>query len=257
MDIHQNEKEIAVFNFRINDLVTGKLIMVDKNISNLLKFIALSPQLSQCVSETLLGVSYAAEFERARTYVTQADGKVRPRLVLPQDCNRLVTFVICLLAELDSQQRNILDFLQEYFYDKDSQSSYDKFCDAILRPFRSAGELVLAGDYDISIDVVQQKTAEKYFDAEQVYISSQAFPHIIDELQILSDKVRREFNAGKALKNDMLQMCEALYNAIVCRNPKLVNLFWIGLFYTFKVARFADGNISRLEALLYKNNLIS
>lgn len=257
MEINSSEVQFSTFITRINDLISSKLILVDKHISSLLKFVAATPQIGQCVADTLQSVSYSSEFEKARTCTTEADGRVRARLVLPQDNNRIVTFLVCLLAEIDNGQRNILDFLQEYFFDKDTQVSYNKFCDAMLRPFKKACEAILFGNLDQNQNTTSKRCSDVYFAAEEVYISSQAYPQLLDELQFLVDRVEREFSSGKAQKADMLLMCEALYNSVVSRNPKLINLFWIGLFYTFKTAKFAETNISKLEGLLYKNNLIS
>jgi hypothetical protein len=106
---------LALFTASINQMMESPLIMVDKQIANLLKSVTRVPELMKCLQETIKATSYATEFSRAQVVLTRPDGTVERKLKLPIEPARLFTFVVCLLMQVDSAKLNFIDFLKEYF----------------------------------------------------------------------------------------------------------------------------------------------
>lgn len=220
------KNELAYFTDSVNKLIEGKLILVDKNIAQVLQCVATVPALCKCLSDTVRTTSYVTEFSRARVTWTKPDGTVEARLKLPAERNRLFAFVVCLLTEVDSERRNFLDFLKEYYHETDNNVGYEKFADEVLRPFKQAGETILHTVDPDSLNVEHSIRAERYFKAEKIYVASD----VLAKLLALTDTVRsfcRLHNGDDCA--DLVTACEYFSNALHLKNPKILGVSWLAL----------------------------
>jgi len=121
-----------------------EMLLADKSISSLLKCVASIPEFTSVVGRTLERISYVEEFERCRVFYFK-DAKTHLRFILPNEKNRVFTLVVCLLSEIDSGRRNLLQFLHEYFPNAESDDflAYQRFAQNILVPFAKAGDSIL------------------------------------------------------------------------------------------------------------------
>ena len=230
-----NTNDLAYFNDSVNTLIEGKLILIDKHVAQVLKCVANSPILCQVLSDTVKTMTYATEFSRARVTWTRNDGVVESRLKLPVDRNRLFTFVVCLLAEVDSGRRSILDFLKEYYNDVNNDASYAKFANEVLKPFKRAGEAILSSIDPESFHLPYLEQAEKYFQAEKIYVETSVLEQLLAQMEEIrlaintlpvSDNERFEFNA----------VSEFLVNALYLKNPKILAVSYLA--YKNTVAKY-------------------
>lgn len=219
---------LAVFTDSINNLIDSKLILVDGNIATLLKSIAQLPPLTKCLADTLKTSSYVNEFSRARITWTRADGTTETKLKLPTDRNRLFAFVVCLLMEIDSGKRNLIEFLKEYYYDADSNISYMQFVSQVLKPFKRAGETILRSVDPDSLNAEELQRAEDYFFAERIYIGTEVLRELLDRVE----HIRSSLNSVKFNNDDFrlecVTMTNALTNALHLKNPRILRIVWIG-----------------------------
>lgn len=226
------KNELAYFTDSVNRLIEGKLILVDKNIAQVLKCVATVPTLCKCLSETVRTTSYVTEFSRARVTWTKPDGTVEARLKLPAERNRLFAFVVCLLTEVDAGRRNFLDFLKEYYHETDSNVGYEKFANEVLRPFKQAGETILHSVDPDSLNVEHSIRAERYFKGEKIYVPS----GVLANLLALCDDVRAFCSfSGVAVKDDLLLACDCFCNALHLKNPKILGVSWLALKSTLRL----------------------
>ncbi len=222
--------EIVNFTDSVNTLIEGQLILVDKHIAQVLKCVATSPTLCATLSETVKTMSYAVEFSRARVTWTRSDGTVECSLKLPGDRNRLFTFVVCLLTEVDTGKRNLLDFLKEYYNAGNNDLSYQRFAEDVLKPFRQAGEALLSVPGADGPDFRNLEQAEQFFHAERIYIATADVNAILDEMEAIRQIAVRthlpqnadfEYNAAS----------EYLVNALYLKNPKIISLAFLAYKY--------------------------
>ena len=221
-----NTNELAYFTDSVNTLIEGKLILIDKHIASVLKCVAISPTLRNALSETVKTMSYSTEFSRARVTWTRNDGVAESRLKLPVDRNRLFAFVVCLLTEVDSGRRNILEFLKEYYNDVNNDLSYAKFAEEVLKPFKQAGETILSTIDPESLNVQYVEQAERFFRAEKIYIDTGTLSQILAEVEgirllittsNLSESEICEYNA----------VSEYFVNALYLKNPKILSVSYL------------------------------
>ena len=232
-----NTNEIAYFTDSVNTLIEGKLILIDKHIAQVLKCVATSPTLCQTLSETIKTMSYVTEFSRARVTWTRSDGVVEARLKLPADRNRLFAFVVCLLTEVDSGRRNILDFLKEYYNDINNDASYARFAEEVLKPFKKAGEVILSTIDPESLNIKNVEQAERYFKAEKIYIETGALEQIISEMEQIRQIVSAK-SLTKAEEYEFNTVAECLVNALYLKNPKILSISYLA--YKNTLLRYAD-----------------
>ena len=221
-----SSNQLAEFTNGVNNLIESKLILVDKNIATVLKCVATTPVLCKCLADTIKTTSYATEFSRAKVSWTTTEGRVVNQLKLPVDRNRLFSFVVCLLTEVDSGRRNFLDFLKEYYHPTDSNLGYEKFANEVLKPFKQAGVSMLANVDPESFDGENTARAEKFFTAEKMYIESTLLKDIFQQIEQINIKVHCE-DFQPSVVEEISILCEYLSNALYLKNPKILWIVWI------------------------------
>ena len=221
-----NTNEIAYFTDSVNTLIEGKLILIDKHIAQVLKCVATSKTLCQTLSETLQTMSYATEFSRARVTWTRSDGVVESRMKLPQDRNRLFAFVVCLLTEVDSGRRNILDFLKEYYNEPSDDLNYVKFAEQVLKPFKKAGEAILSTIDPQSLNAQYLEQAERFFNAEKIYIETGVLEQVFSEMEQIRMAVS-SLTLTQAEQYEFNTVSEYLVNALYLKNPKILQVTYL------------------------------
>ncbi len=222
--------EIAYFTESVNTLIEGKLILIDKHIAQVLKCVAASRTLCNILSETVQTMSYATEFSRARVTWTRPDGTVECSLKLPTDRNRLFSFVVCLLTEVDAGRRNILEFLKEYYYAGNNDRSYQRFADEVLKPFKQAGEALLSSIDPESVNVQYVAQAEHFFQAEKIYIGTTLLKQILDTVEQIRQTVLRQ-NPSSGASSEYNFASEYLVNSLYLKNPKIISVSFLAYKY--------------------------
>lgn len=232
-----NTNEIAYFTDSVNTLIEGKLILIDKHIAQVLKCVATSKTLCLNLAETVQTMSYSTEFSRARVTWTRSDGVVESSLKLPTDRNRLFAFVVCLLTEVDSGKRNILEFLKEYYNEPNNDLSYDKFSEEVLKPFKKAGEAILSQLDPASVNVAAYERAERFFKAEKIYIETSVLEQVMSEMTLVHQLMgARTLSQAESYEYETAREC--FENALNLKNPKILSVSYLA--YKNTLARYAE-----------------
>lgn len=245
-----NRNSLALFSYSVNQLIESSLIMVDKHIAQLLKVVANEPVLTKVLRETLQTTSYVTEFSRAKVVLTRPDGKTESKLKLPNDRNKLFSFVVCLLLEIDGGKRQLIEFLKDFYYDADSNVSFLNFVNSVLRPFKTAGESILKSIDPESFDEGATTKAENYFYGENIYIGTEQMNTMLSAIQEIREIVENAGNLQYVDKVECLTMCDTLVNALHLKNPKIITFCWIGFKNTVKVLPQTSKQVVLLFQLL-------
>ncbi len=119
-----------------DELVSGKYFDADKKISELLKIVAESQELTDLFSAVTERFDYL-EAKTAYLRYPASLGVDYGAAYLPTERGEVLAFVFCLLVELDGGELKLNEFLLRYFYEDGSYTaSYALFSDRMMRPFR-------------------------------------------------------------------------------------------------------------------------
>lgn len=239
--------ELAIFTDSVNTLIEGQLILVDKHIAQVLKSVVSSPTLCHALSEASKNMSYATEFSRARVTWTKLDGTVESSIKLPTDHDRLFAFVVCLLTEVDCGRRNLMDFIKEYYNAGSNDSSFAKFANEVLKPFKQAGEAILSKIDPESLNFQYIEQAERFFKAEKIYIETAALNRVLDEMEAIRQlTVSMHPALSPADVMEYNTVSEYMVNSLYLKNPKIITISFLA--YRYVAAKY-DGATSHLQII--------
>lgn len=217
----------SLFSSRVDAVINSKIIISDRAIAQLLKCIASVDEFTECIRNSLTQYPYVNEFSRARIEYPTKDGTMKYKLNIPSETNRLFTFVVCLLTELDNKRRNILDFLREYFSSTNNNDSYVKFCESVLIPFKSAGERILGAEVPVVVDLY--KEAEEFFAESGAFISSLA----LSQLQVCINDIKENIASDGVIpqleRNNLLLMLTTLGHSLQLKKLRLIKVSYLAI----------------------------
>lgn len=253
-----------VFNERVHNLINSHLLLADKAISSLLKCVATTPEFTSTIGRTLERISYVEEFERCRVFYFK-DAKTHLRFILPTDKNRVFTLVVCLLSEIDSGRRNLLQFLHEYFPTPESDDflAFQRFAQNILVPFAKAGDSILKEletpcqtlDAKIQTETEQQPdTTNREPNTPQ--LETDVYKKLFYEIDAFCFKVENDSTASLLQKDECLSLANALRDALLDKNEKLIRQLWIGFNNTLIVNNVNNDSCVKIQNLLQEANLL-
>ncbi len=131
-----NYEQIQRFLHVCDDLVGGTYHTADTEISDALRAIAESKELTNLFGAVTAGYDFPAA-KRAYLRETSDEANGRGTAYLPAARNEILAFVFCLFVEIDGGALRLNDFLLRYFYvDGSYTASYAIFADRMIRPFR-------------------------------------------------------------------------------------------------------------------------
>lgn len=244
------KNELAYFTDTVNNLIEGKLILVDKNIAQVLQCVATVPALCKCLSDTVHQISYATEFSRARVTWTRPDGTVEAKLKLPAERDRLFAFVVCLLTEVDTGRRNFLEFLKEYYHETDNNLGYEKFINEALKPFKRAGEMILRSVDPESLNTESAAHAERFFNVEKIYIPSKVSTELQNETERVMGIIRFADSYAVLSRDDLLLACDYFLNALRLKNPKILGVSWLALKSLMQINSVVSESLQKMSQLM-------
>lgn len=119
-----------------DELISGKYILADNKIGEVLRAIAASEELTGLFSAVTERFDYPTAKQAYLKYPAEPGG-TRGAAYLPSDRADLIAFVFCLLVDFDSGALRLNDFLRKFFHEDGSfTASYTLFVERMIRPFR-------------------------------------------------------------------------------------------------------------------------
>lgn len=133
--MEDRNRDMQRFFAACDELITGKFIVAEKKISELLRSVATCDDLMGLFTAVTRGFDYQAA---KRAYLREPiNTRTRGEAYLPAEETELLAFVFCLLVEFDNGTMRLGDFLLHYFYEDGSYTaSYALFVERVIRPFR-------------------------------------------------------------------------------------------------------------------------
>ena len=221
-----------------NEMIAGKFIMSDIKVSKLLKSIATCEELYNLFAKCLLNFNYKQEFRNAiRTQMVNGG-----MFVLPDENDKKMALVFCVLLDLDNQKFTLQNFINEYFYNKDGYNlSYKSFAYNILIPFKNAilnelnidenGEkldsMLLSEEKMENQEVIQNPNSEISINDKNKIL----YANLVVAVNDLYSAVLKDSKIKADQKNEIFIITNAIKEALKLENIKIVNALIIPLEY--------------------------
>lgn len=120
-----------------DELINEKFNSAEKNVTEILKSIAASRELTDLFAAVTDQLDYPAA-KRAYLKFPADKASSHGAAYLPADRGEVLAFVFCLLVEFDEGSLRLNDFLLRYFYEDGSYTaSFSLFAERMIRPFRN------------------------------------------------------------------------------------------------------------------------
>lgn len=117
---------IDKFLFSINSMLESKYILIDRKIADILLAIADTHEVYNLIAECMVNFDFKEEWKNATT--TNA-------MKLPKTDEKRISFIFCLLNNLDDKNLDATHLLEKYFSYDGNISPYELFCKSIIVEF--------------------------------------------------------------------------------------------------------------------------
>lgn len=199
------------------NMVTSKLVLAEKSISELLRQIAQNDGIYNLIAETVLGFNYEKELSSAM------QGGV---LVLPKTDDKIIPLVFCILNEIDNGKISAITFITRTFNDS-KEEGYRAFCEEIVLPFVEAIKNALGAE-DVANDKCELSNESSKI--EELFSSE-----LIDRMKYITSEVSDKLNNLKRVDMDAKSAVNTICFSIDLCLSELQLLGVFGLFSGLKM----------------------
>lgn len=213
-----NKQSINIDKFLIsvNNMIESKYILIDRRISDILLSIADTHEVYNLVAECMVNFDFKQEWKKATTTNV---------MKLPQGDEKRISFIFCLLNNIDDKNLDATNVLEKYFSYDSKISPYELFCRNVIAEL---GRLVVK---KLNIDSNNSEVIENVEFAKAIEIAA-----VTDEFSVLV-KLLDDFCAflvsQKKIKHCYMQKNDLV--AIVSTFKQVVENRQIEYFYSYLV----------------------
>lgn len=124
----QTDSTIDEFVLSTQNLISSKYLLIDRRISELLRAIASSEKIYNLIAECMVNFDFIEEWRNAVK---------ENKLVLPADEAKKISFIFCMLNNVDDKNLDLTKVLDHYFSYDENHTPYELFCRSIVLEFRN------------------------------------------------------------------------------------------------------------------------
>lgn len=223
---YPESENIKIKNFfdACNEMIQGRFILSDIKISKILKAIANSEVLYNLFAEVLSDFKFKEEFENAKT-PNKVNGGY---FAVPEQDEKIVALVFCILLEVDNQKMNLQNFVNDYFYSPEGYNiSYSNFSLSVLVPFKNA-VLNLLGCNEDGTPIKEEEEEVEPEEEEPNHKQKILFANLRMSLnELLSVIVKSKISYEE--KEELKIIINALFEAIEMESLIIINALVIPL----------------------------
>lgn len=183
----------------------SKYILMEKNISKILKTIAKGGTLYNIVADRVIGYNFKTDMEKFMA---------NPSFDFIESENNVIPFVFCLLNEMDNGNIDVFAFTRAIFGD-DNKIAYEGFSKEIIERFEAHMIKVVNKLMSINLDAEIKKSSE--LKNEFPMFDSAFVSRITYIMENIMSKVTEEKVKKFPLKNDTTTI---LFSVMVCLERK-------------------------------------
>ena len=222
------ENSLQPFVEACDKMCQSKFIMIDKRISDVLKTIAKSDEVFECIKGCMVNFNFEKEWKLATSKLGT--------LLMPEEPHRFVAFVFALLNFIDDKRISASDLLSKYFAKSENQAGpYYEFCQTVILRFK---EVIVSKLLNRKEVVVEEKKPKIVVNIDE---------HITARLMFLAKDLKEYVVGLKKVKNstitkgELLEIISSIINAIKNGHFSYIKAFVIAI----KAAKGKDKEIDR------------
>ncbi|MGN1258699.1 MAG: hypothetical protein ACI4T8_00455 [Christensenellales bacterium] len=183
----------------------SKFILMEKNISRILKTIAKGGTLYNIIADRIIGYNFKADFERFINC---------PSFDYIESENNCIPFIFCLLNEMDNGNIDIFAFVKVVFGD-DNKVAYEGFSKEIIERFENHMIKVVNKLLSINLDAEIQKSSEL---KNEFPMFDNAF---VSRINYVMDNIMHKISTEKASKFPLKKEASTIvFSVTVCLDRK-------------------------------------
>lgn len=237
-----NSKDLKDFMEKCDTLCKSKLILADKKISNLLKSIAASEDLCIFFKQCLEDFNYKIEFLKAKQ--PQAEKKDKFILKMPEG-KTLIAFVFCLLCEFENKEKDLTDFLIEFYdYNELFCDGYENFCNKVITPFKEAVSELCKGEQQQELNIKPLQANDN------IKIDKEKYIKVIKVYQDLCRNILKEGQLTAQERIEYKIVADSFFSACKKMEEEEINILFIALKHMCKNYRFLNNKVKQIEKIL-------
>ncbi len=221
MDITNGQK-MQIINFIdcCNQMISGKYILAENKIAQILTSIRSSEIIFEEVSKNLIGFDFEEKY-----YKLEVKNKLNgSKFTMPEERSEIIAMVYNLLNYFDLQKLNFHGFIVENYADDSGKANYVLFGQEVLKPFRDAVTEI----FDISADVKKSEITaimnsdDRAFSTQEELLKEKIkqdeikdmqdkvfFDDLSKQIEELINVVKMDSKIKPAKKDDMIFILEA------------------------------------------------
>lgn len=237
MDKTNKEEALESFNSLANSFFNSHLLLVQQNISLLLKTVAYYDYLLGLIKDCNEGSHFESEYRQNLT---------ERGVVLPTSMRRIIAFITNLLYKMDKEQC-ATDIILRQFPSSDKNESYKRFLNEIMLPYIDA----VNGYFDLS-----ELPKEPAFDETQEEPYSE---RIGEKLSGSLKQIRDEILSAKLTENeraDLFFVVDSFLYLIVFRDVALIRLGYYTLRKSLTEKKICEAKLLEIKNFLSEYNVI-
>lgn len=214
-------EEYAKLNNLVNscdELIGGKFILSEYKIAKILKDIGESKTMYELLADCMKNFNFDREFSRAEISLP------KNKFVIPEEPEKLLPFVFCLLMEINNKKLDLNAFLKTYYTTDDGADPFTNFVNSTVRPFRD----IIVEAFELDKAPIQQEPApapeaptpepspeapaetpaeqESADEPEEETISEEDYNEFFDECSKICEEILQEIKFEK--KKNMIEDVE-------------------------------------------------
>lgn len=236
-----NAAELQDFIEKCNILTSSKLILADKKISNLLKTMAASKDFCKMLEFCLKDYNYKIEFLKSKCPDNEKKGKFK--LNLPQGKD-LIAYVFCLLCEFENKERDLTEFLREFYdYEDLFADGFNNFCRKVILPFKETVAEMCSEE--------NENTEEPQFklDFDKLDISKDGYRKLNKAYQALKKSIVKEGMLSAEDRKEYITVADAFIDSCQKKDKNLSRVLLIAIKHMCLNYKFLNNKAAVIEKI--------
>lgn len=219
-----------VLKIRCMELANSKYLLSTIKVKAILEWIIINPSLAVFIKNSISGIDYKKELERA---IDNSQGI----FIMPNSRRYIIAIVIGLLYEIDNDFSILTSLLTEYYQEENMEEAYKKFQEDFILPFIDAIEALYIGNKNDIITV----SGEDYIEDKIIsYIDYEVMARLDTLIKELNTTLKGDNNLNDYARKQAIAVVNGLHHALNKADFIMINAIHIGLKNTIEHRKYKD-----------------
>ena len=221
---NEDLKSLKKFEDACDAVITGKFILADVKIRDLVQTIEESTYIYKIINNCMLNFNFEKELQRAEV----KDEYDNSAFIVPDNKYTMIALVFCLLYAFDTKKIDFYDFIKINFSTLAMNGEYTNFAKSLILPFKNAilsyyeEDEAQEPDYDMQNSYVDPKYMADY---EQNKKEETSFDKISQSINAIIEKIYVDRKIKEQEKQEHLYVLKSTEYCLKYEDMRLVSSF--------------------------------